>query len=141
MELERIAEPVGRRGGPPDATAPDGSEVRVLVEAAHGAARSSVCEVTLGPGLVSRPVAHRSVEEAWYVLSGSGRVWRRAPGAAEGFTCDVGPGDALAIPVGWSFQFSAGPDGLSFLCHTTPPWPGEDEARAAGAGGLGKPTA
>ena len=140
MTLRDLREPVGRRAERPDAVAPDGSEVRVLAEAGHGARRSSMCEITLGPGQVSRPVAHRTVEEIWYVLTGSGRVWRLAPGAGAGVTCEVGPGDALAIPVGWGFQFAAGPGGLSFLCHTTPPWPGADEARAVGPGGLGEPT-
>jgi mannose-6-phosphate isomerase-like protein (cupin superfamily) len=50
-------------------------------------------------------------------------------------------GDALVIPTGWSFQFSAGPDkALKFLCHTTPPWPEEDEAVAVEHGGLGEAT-
>ena len=142
MSAGRLAEPVGRRAAEPDAIAPDGSEVRVLVEAAHGARGASLCEITLGPGQVSRPVAHRTVEEVWYVLAGSGRVWRSAPDAGPdgGITCGVGPGDALAIPVGWRFQFAAGPEGLSFLCHTAPPWPGEQEAEPAGPGGLGEPT-
>ena len=54
---------------------------------------------------------------------------------------DVSPGDSLVIPTGWSFQFSAGPDSpLRFLCHTTPPWPGEDEAVPVERGGLGDAT-
>jgi mannose-6-phosphate isomerase-like protein (cupin superfamily) len=83
------------------------------------------------------------VEEVWYVLEGTGKVWRCPPDAApESVTAiDVTPGDALVIPTGWSFQFSAGPDGhLRFLCNTTPPWPGEDEAVPVERGGLGEST-
>ena len=53
---------------------------------------------------------------------------------------EVGPGDALVIPIGWSFQFAAGESALTFLCFTSPPWPGEDEAQPASLGGLGSPT-
>ena len=100
-------------------------------------------EVTLPAGQVSRPVYHRTVEGIWYILEGVGRVWRCPPGAdtASAPPQDVSPGDALVIPVGWRFQFAAASDApLRFLCHTTPPWPGEDEAVAAETGGLGAPT-
>jgi mannose-6-phosphate isomerase-like protein (cupin superfamily) len=53
----------------------------------------------------------------------------------------VRPGDALVIPAGWRFQFRAGPGApLRFLCYTTPPWPGPDEALPAEPGGLGPAT-
>jgi mannose-6-phosphate isomerase-like protein (cupin superfamily) len=53
----------------------------------------------------------------------------------------VSPGDALTVPAGWSFQFSAGNGGpLRFLCYTSPPWPGPEEAQPAERGGLGKAT-
>ena len=114
-----------------------------MVDGRQGAQRSSVVEVTLGSGQVSRPVWHRTVEEVWYILEGAGKVWRCPPDAAPE-TChpvDVRPGDALVIATGWCFQFSAGPDAqLRFLCFTTPPWPGEGEAVPAGAGGLGAGT-
>ena len=100
-------------------------------------------EVTLPPGQVSRPVRHRAVEEIWYILQGRGRVWRCPPDAEAASIAPqpVAPGDALVIPAGWSFQFAAGPDApLRFLCHTTPPWPGDDEAVAAASGGLGAAT-
>ena len=114
----------------------------MLVGTAEGAGRSSLCEITLGAEQVSRPVVHRTVEEVWYVLTGTGRVWRCPPtgGDEDGITCEVRAGDALAIPLGWRFQFAAGPGGLSFLCHTTPPWPGAHEASPSSTGGLGPPT-
>ena len=135
--------PLGHRSPTPDVTAPAGSEIRPLVVARQGAEKSSLVEVTLGPGEVTRPVRHRSVEEVWYVLEGAGQVWRCPPDAAPDSVgpVDVSRGDALVIPTGWSFQFSVGLDGaLRFLCHTTQPWPGEDEAVAVEYGGLGEAT-
>ncbi|PKB71836.1 MAG: hypothetical protein BZY87_03550 [SAR202 cluster bacterium Io17-Chloro-G6] len=135
--------PIGRRSRTPDAAAPDGSEISLLVDSLQGATKSSLVEVTLGPGGVTRPVRHRTVEEVWYVLEGAGRVWRCPPDTAPAIfpPMDVVPGDALVIPTGWSFQFNASPDGhLRFLCHTTPPWPGDDEAVPAEPGGLGEAT-
>lgn len=134
------APPPGRASAEPNALAPDGSEIRLLAADAHGATRASLCEVRLPPGAVSRPVSHRSVEEIWYVLAGRGQVWRCAPGA-EANPMDVRSGDALVIPTGWRFQFRAAPETeLRFLCYTSPPWPGPDEAQAAELGGLGDPT-
>ena len=113
-----------RRNEWPDAIAPDGSEIRLLVD--HSAA--SMCEVRLPPGDVSIPVRHRTVQEIWYFLEGEGEVWRQGP---DGATCTVtvSPGSALTIPVGCRFQFRNRSTGdLRCLCFTTPPWPGEHEA-------------
>ncbi|MCW5752686.1 MAG: hypothetical protein KIT81_16245 [Alphaproteobacteria bacterium] len=59
--------------GPYDVLAPDGSEVRVLLSLAGG----SMAHFTLRPEQVSQAVAHRSVEEIWYVLGGRAEMWRR----------------------------------------------------------------
>ena len=106
----------------PDAYAPDGSEVRLLAALNGG----SFAHFTLPAGKVSAPVAHRSVEEIWYVVAGAGEVWRRL-GAEESMT-PVSPGVALTIPLGTHFQFRAGAEPLSFVAVTMPPWPGPDEA-------------
>ena len=135
--------PLGHRSPTPDAIAPDGSEIRLLVTDREGATKSSLVEVTLGAGEVTRPVKHRTVEEIWYVLEGSGKVWRGPPNTAPESVAafPVSPGDALVIPTGWAFQFSADAQNeLRFLCHTTPPWPGEDEAMSVEFGGLGDAT-
>jgi mannose-6-phosphate isomerase-like protein (cupin superfamily) len=128
---------------PPDAIAPDGSEIRFLVPpppAAAGrrpppdrAARTaSLVEVRLPQGQRSRPVRHRTVEELWFVVTGSGRLWRRAPDGGERSDA-MEPGGAFVIPTGWAFSFSAaGQEDLVFLCHTSPPWPGAEEAEPAG---------
>lgn len=135
--------PVARCALQPDATAPDGSEIRLLIGSAHGATRASLCEATLPGGKVSRPVWHRQVEEIWYVLEGHGQVWRCPPDIDPAVVAPVpvNPGDALTIPIGWRFQFRAPPgEPLHFLCFTAPPWPGPDEAQPAEAGGLGPAT-
>lgn len=147
MSAEPLIPPVRRRSEEPDVSAPDGSEIRLLADGRNGATKSSTVEVTLAAGQVSRPVYHRTVEETWYILQGSGRVWRCPPDAVgpepveDPTQQEVSAGDALVIPTGWRFQFAASSDGeLRFLCHTTPPWPGEDEAVPAERGGLGEPT-
>ena len=122
-----------------DTIAPDGSEIRLIADRDQGATRASLCEVRLPRGAVTRPISHHSVEEIWYVLEGRGHVWRSPPGGS-GDTVDVAPGDALVIPTGWRFQFSADDDELRFLCYTSPPWPGPEEAEPAASGGLGTPT-
>lgn len=135
--------PLARRNEEPDATAPDGSEIRLLIDDRHAARRASLVEVTLPAGQVSKPVYHRTVEEIWYILEGSGQVWRCPPTSAPETVPPmlVSPGDALTIPTGWRFQFSADTGApLRFLCYTCPPWPVEDEAHAEGKGGLGKGT-
>jgi mannose-6-phosphate isomerase-like protein (cupin superfamily) len=112
------------RAEAPDAIAPDGSEIRLLV--ANGAA--SICEVSLPPGMVSIPVRHRTVEEIWYFLQGEGEVWRQSL-KGEARTVSVQPGSSLTIPLGCRFQFRCtGAGDLRFLCITTPPWPGDHEA-------------
>ena len=52
----------------PDAVAPDGSEVRILAATARG----SMALFRLAPGGVSKAVAHRTVEEVWYIVAGRG---------------------------------------------------------------------
>jgi quercetin dioxygenase-like cupin family protein len=59
-----------------DAIAPDGSQVRLLVRLPGG----SMAHFELGPGEVSRPTQHRTVSEAWYIVQGLGRMWRRQDG-------------------------------------------------------------
>jgi mannose-6-phosphate isomerase-like protein (cupin superfamily) len=123
----------------PDAIAPDGSEIRFIIDVNHGTTRASLCEVRLAPGAISKPVRHKTVEEIWYFTSGEGFVWRCPPGteSTTSQTIRVGPGDALVIPTGWSFQFKASASGeLRFLCYTSPPWPGAEEAVAIERGGL-----
>ncbi len=106
-----------------DLTAPDGAEVRLLPRLAGG----SMAHFQLAPGATTHAVAHRKVDEIWYVLGGAGEMWRKN-GNVE--TCvELGPGVALTIPQGTHFQFRAtGGAPLMAVAVTMPPWPGEDEA-------------
>ena len=109
----------------PDAMAPDGSEVRLLACVAAG----SMAHFTLAPGAVSKPVAHRTVEELWFFIGGRGRMWRKLGGAEE--TVAVHLGVSISIPVGAHFQFRCdGEAPLQAVGVTMPPWPGMDEAYA-----------
>lgn len=122
---------------PPDAIAPDGSLIYYRVDAAQ---RASLVEVVLPEGGVSRPVAHRTVEEIWYFLEGEGEVWLRDPDTERPSVKAVRPGDRVVIPTGHHFQFrSTGAGDLRFLCYTSPPWPGDDEAIRLAAGGWPAP--
>jgi len=108
--------------GAPDAVAPDGSDVRVLLRLGRG----SMAHFELAAGRVSRAVAHRAVEEIWYVLAGHGWMWRRQGQRQE--TVPLRPGTCLSIPAGTHFQFRAGGGPLAVVGVTMPPWPGDDEA-------------
>jgi mannose-6-phosphate isomerase-like protein (cupin superfamily) len=121
----------------PDAIAPDGSEIFLLVSTAI---RASMVEVRLPAGHVSRAVRHRSVEEIWYFLAGDGRVWRCPPDGSAPVIDEVRPGATLVIPTGWAFQFQASAQApLRFLCYTSPPWPGDEEAEPVSGGPLVPP--
>jgi mannose-6-phosphate isomerase-like protein (cupin superfamily) len=107
----------------PDDVAPDGSDVRILLQLAGG----SMAHFELGAGRVSVAVAHRSVDEIWYILRGQGQMWRRQSGREE--TVPLRPGTCVSIPVGTHFQFRCtGGDPLAAVAVTMPPWPGPDEA-------------
>lgn len=111
------------RSATPDAIAPDGSEVRLLATGSRG----SMAEFRLPPGAVSKPVAHRTVEEVWCFTAGRGRMWRRL-GNVEEVIAAV-PGLSITIPVGAAFQFRCdGEEALVAIGVTMPPWPGMDEA-------------
>jgi mannose-6-phosphate isomerase-like protein (cupin superfamily) len=107
----------------PDAIAPDGSEVRVLCQLSRG----SLAVFSLPSEAVSKAVAHHTVEEVWYVVAGSGHMWRKL-GAHEEIV-ELGPGVSLTIPTGTHFQFRCdGREALTVIGATMPPWPGEGEA-------------
>lgn len=110
----------------PDTLAPDGSEIRLLPAVAGG----SMVHARLPPGACSLAVRHRTVEELWYVVAGSGELWRRQDGREE--VTPLAPGVAASIPLGTDFQFRAtGTGPLDMVIVTLPPWPGADEAERA----------
>ncbi len=113
------------RPAAPDAVTPDGSDVRVLLQLPRG----GMAHFELGPGRVSRAVAHHVVDEIWYIVDGHGQMWRRQGEREE--TVALRPGTCVSIPASTHFQFRAAGEGpLAAVAVTMPPWPGEDEAYA-----------
>jgi mannose-6-phosphate isomerase-like protein (cupin superfamily) len=106
-----------------DAVAPDGSDVRTLLALEGG----SMAHFELSSGHTSTAVTHRTVGEIWFVLSGSGEMWRKEAQHEE--IISIEPGVCLTIPLGTQFQFRAfGSEPLTALGVTMPPWPGDGEA-------------
>ena len=106
-----------------DTRAPDGAEVRILLQLAGG----SVAHFELGAGRVSRAVTHRTVDEIWYVIGGRGEMWRHQGDRESVVALETGV--CVTIPLGTHFQFrSLGPAPLAAVVVTMPPWPGPDEA-------------
>ena len=107
-----------------DTVSPPGSSVRLLLRGANG----GMIQSTVPVGLTTRPIAHRSVYEIWYVLQGVGELWR-SDGRQQKITPLV-PGTSIDIEPGTAFQFrNLSPDtDLKFICVTMPAWPGDEEA-------------
>ena len=117
---------IKRLPGTRDAVAPDGSDVRVLLQLEGG----SMAHFELAPRQTSTAITHRRVEEIWFVLAGRGEMWRRQGEREEIVPLEAGA--CLTIPRGTHFQFRALGEGpLTVLGVTMPPWPGADEATAA----------
>lgn len=108
----------------PDDVAPDKSEVRLLAQLES----CGMAEFRLSAGKVSHAVEHRTVDEIWYVLSGTGEMWRSQEGREE--ITYLNPGVSLTIPVGTKFQFQADDEApLRVVGVTIPRWPGDEEAQ------------
>jgi mannose-6-phosphate isomerase-like protein (cupin superfamily) len=123
--LAAMSLPSRRLSEQPDAIAPDGSEARVLCSASRG----SMAQFTLPLGAVSRPVAHHRLEELWFILNGTGRMWRSLDGQQE--VIALAPGLSLAIPPRTRFQFRCdGAEPLVALGVTMPPWTDASECQA-----------
>ena len=106
----------------PDLSAPDGSDVRLLLSLEGG----SMAHFALAPEKTSKAVMHRTVEEIWYCVDGSGEMWRKSD--EDESIVPVSVGTCLTIPVGTHFQFRSQDKGLAAVAITMPPWPGDDEA-------------
>jgi mannose-6-phosphate isomerase-like protein (cupin superfamily) len=103
-------------GSKPDDIAPDGSEVRLL----PGMTRGGMAHFALGPRQVSKPIAHKTIEEIWYFIGGRGRMWRRLGDSEE--IVDVFAGVSITIPTGTHFQFRSDCDhALEAIGVTMPP--------------------
>ena len=108
--------------GKPNYTAPDGSEIRLLVDMNGG----GLAHCTLPCQKTSLAVKHKKVEKIWFFTQGHGQVWRKLADYEN--VRDIYPGVCLTIPPDTHFQFrNLGPEPLCFLIATMPPWPGPEE--------------
>ena len=106
-----------------DYRAPSGAEIRLLPDVEQG----GLCHCTLPVSTVSKPIRHKTVEEIWYFLSGTGEVWRTLDGKEQ--VVSVTSSTSITIPKGASFQTrNTGSTPLCFLCVTFPRWSGAEEA-------------
>jgi mannose-6-phosphate isomerase-like protein (cupin superfamily) len=106
-----------------DVVAPDGSDVRILLQLAGG----GMAHFELAPGKISKAITHRTVDEIWFFIAGRGQMWRKQSDNAE--ITEVSKGLCLTIPLGAHFQFrSLGAEPLAAIAVTMPPWPGDSEA-------------
>lgn len=106
-----------------DYFAPDGSEIRLLAAVSGG----GLAHCRLPVGRCSSAVRHKTVEEIWFFVSGTGEVWRKLAGVSEVTPVQAGVG--LNVPLGTHFQFrNTGETALEFVISTIPRWPGSDEA-------------
>jgi mannose-6-phosphate isomerase-like protein (cupin superfamily) len=95
----------------------DGSAIREL----HHTAAQSLAEATLEPGQATERHYHRSTEEIYFVVKGSGDM------EVDGDTKRIRPGDAVLIPAGaWHSLVNDGTSELRILCCCVPPYSHED---------------
>ena len=106
-----------------DDVAPDGSDIRVLLQVRGG----GLAHFELAAGQTSVAIRHRTIEEIWYFLGGEGEMWRKSGDDEE--VVPVSTTVCVTIPLGTSFQFRAsGEEALTAIGATIPPWPGAGEA-------------
>ncbi|HET6657466.1 MAG TPA: cupin domain-containing protein [Gaiellaceae bacterium] len=112
---------VRSREGAEAFTTLDGSTIRVLLDATlGGAAKQSLAEASLEPGLGTQRHYHAESEEIYVFLEGGGEM------EVEEDRRGVGAGDAVLIPAGAWHQITAGPEGARFLCCCAPPYSDAD---------------
>lgn len=106
----------------PAFTTKDGSEIRELLAHRNSAiAHQSLAEARLPVGASTLPHYHPETEEIYFLTHGSGRM------QIEQELCDVGPGDAIAIPPGARHQITnTGDVVLRLLCCCAPAYEHED---------------
>lgn len=115
MDVRNIAEV-------PAFTTKDGSEIRELLADRNSCIRlQSLAEARLPPGGRTTRHFHPRTEEIYYLLEGTARM------EIAGEVCDVGPGDAVAIPPGAAHQITnTGNVVLKFLCCCAPGYEHDD---------------
>ena len=97
-------------------TTKDGSTIR---EYLHTEVQS-LAEASLTPGQSTQRHYHRLAEEIYLILEGGGTM------EIDEESTEVGPGDAILIPVGAWHELLAGGDGARLLCCCVPAYTHDD---------------
>ena len=107
----------------PDAVAPDGSDVRLLLAVAGG----GLAHFELGAVRRRSPSSIGRSRRSGTSCGGRGRCGGRSPEQEE--VVRVSAGVCITIPLGTRFQFrSLGDEPLAAVGVTIPRWPGDTEA-------------
>ena len=100
----------------------DNTEIRLLMnQLGHG----SLAHGSMRPHSISAAITHKTVSESWFILSGTGKIWRQFDKQER--VDDLKPNMIVDIPCGVEYQFANDAEPLVFLIVTMPPWPGNDE--------------
>lgn len=119
------------RAEEPDVIAPDGIEIRDLINTPRGVKNLSVAEGLLKPLQRSQKGYHTVYEEIWYFLQGSGIFHLHAPGARAEEALPVQPGDTILVsPLHGFWVENTGAGDLIFLLCGSPAWGTGQEWRA-----------
>jgi len=106
-----------------DAQSPAGASINFIMDGPTG----NMIHASVPAGQINRATVHSTVSEFWYILEGTGEIWRR--NSTEERTVRLEKGTSIDIPVGTSFQYrNIGETPLKFICTSMPPWPGDSEA-------------
>jgi mannose-6-phosphate isomerase-like protein (cupin superfamily) len=103
--------------------APDGAIIRELAASRNSCARQlSLAEAILPPGEALVEHFHRTSEELYYLLRGTGTV------ILDGEDRAVGPGDAVVIPTGCRHTLvNDGTEDIVLLACCAPEWRADDQ--------------
>jgi mannose-6-phosphate isomerase-like protein (cupin superfamily) len=99
-------------------TAPDGAVAREIASPTNSrAARLSIADIVIAPGVVVTPHYHRVIEEIYYVVAGEGIMM------LNGETQTVRVGDAIVILPGEKHSIRNATDKeLRLIVTCNPPW-------------------
>ena len=101
-------------------TTKDGSTIRSILDLSNAPVeKQSLAEATVPAGTSTERHYHKLSEEFYFVQSGKGLM------ELDGEEREIGPGDAVVIPVGAWHQIT-GIEEVRFLCCCAPPYAHED---------------
>ncbi len=101
-------------------TTADGSTIRSILDRSNAPVhKQSLAEASLREGKSTDSHYHRLSEEFYFILEGEGTM------TVDNESQQVGPGDAVVIPMGKWHQIEAITD-LRFLCCCAPPYSHDD---------------